>query len=144
MKVILLCDVPKIGRKYDIKDVADGFALNMLLPQGKAKTATPEAIKKVEALKIIMKAENKVQEDLLIKNLAEINGKEIPISAKANDKGHLFAQIHKEDIVKAIKASIGADVTEDFIILPKPIKEAGMYDIEIKVGDKHATIKLVV
>lgn len=144
MKVILLQDVPKIGRKYDIKDVSDGFALNMLIPQGKAKTATPDAIKKVESLKIIMKAENKVQEDLLVKNLAEINGKEVKISAKVNDKGHLFAQIHKEDIVKAIKAGTGADVTEDFIVLSKPIKEAGTYDVEIKVGDKQATIKLVV
>lgn len=144
MKVILLKDVAKLGRKYDVKDVASGFALNFLIPQGGAKVATPEALKKVEAMQAIAAAERKVQEDLLAKNLHEIDGKEATLAAKANDKGHLFAALHKEDIVKAIKDSLGADVSTDFIVLEGNIKQTGTHDIEIKAGGKSATVKFTV
>lgn len=144
MKVILLKDVQKIGKKYDIKDVADGFALNSLIPTGKAKVATDAEVKKIEALKKVIEAEKKVQMDLLMKNINEINEKQVIIKAKANGKGHLFAQLHTEDIVKSIKESIGADIHPDFIILPKPIKEVGEHNLQVKVGDKKVTIKLIV
>lgn len=144
MKVILLKDVSKIGRKFDIKNVADGFALNHLIPQGAAKIATDAEIKKVEALKTIMLAEKKIQEDLLIKNLAQINEKEVVMRAKANSKGHLFAQLHAAEIIEAIKKSIGADIHPDFLVLDKHIKETGPHDLVVKVGDKKALIKLTV
>jgi large subunit ribosomal protein L9 len=144
MKVILLKDVSKIGKKYDIKNVADGFALNHLIPQGKAKVATDTEVKKIEALKKVEEGERRVQMDLIMKNVSEVDKKEIKISAKANDKGHLFAQLHVADIVKAIKDSVGADISEDMIVLSKPIKETGDHDIVIKIGDKKASINLVV
>jgi len=144
MRVILLKDVQKIGRKYDIKNVADGFALNSLIPLGKAKIATDAEVKKIEAMKKIQEAEMKVQEDLLIKNLHEIEGKEVTIKEKANSKGHLFAQLHAEEIVKAVKNSIGADIHADFIKLDKPIKETGAHDIKIMVGNKKAILKLLI
>lgn len=144
MKVILLKDVQKIGRKFDIKNVADGFALNHLIPEGKAKVATDAEVKKIEILKKTLEAEQKVQMDLLMKNINEINEKQVIIKAKANSKGHLFAQLHTEEIVKAIKDSIGADIHPDFIVLPKPIKETGEHILEVKVGGKKVNIKLVV
>lgn len=144
MKVILLKDVPKIGKKYDVKDVADGYALNFLIPQAKAKVATPEALSKVNALKALHEADKKVQEDLLAKNLHEIDGKEVVMKVKASDKGHLFASIHSEDVVKAIKDSIGSDVISDFIHLAHNIKETGTHEIEVRAGGKQATVKLVV
>lgn len=144
MKVILLKDVQKIGKKFDIKNVADGFALNSLIPTGKAKVATDAEVKKVEALKKVLEAEKKIQMDLLMKNINEINEKQVTIKAKANSKGHLFAQLHTEDIVKAIKESIGADIHPDFVILVKPIKETGDHNLQVKVGDKKANIKLIV
>ena len=144
MKVILLKDVPKIGRKYDIKNVADGFALNKLIPQGSAKVATDAEVKKVNDLKKIEEAERKIQEDLIMKNMNGIDNKVIIITAKANAKGHLFAQLHNIEIVKAVKDTIGADIAEDMIVLPKPIKETGEHLVTIKVGEKKATLKLLV
>ena len=141
MRIILLKDVPKIGRKYDVKNIADGHALNFLIPKGFARVATPEALKKVEGLKAEVEADKKVQENLLEKNLHEIEGKEISIKVKANDKGHLFASLHAQEIAEAIKKSIGADIHPDFIILEKHIKETGPHNIEIKAGEKKATIK---
>lgn len=144
MRVIFLKDVPKIGKKYEIKNIADGHALNFLIPQGAVKVATADSIKKVEALKAVLDGERKVKEDILSKNLHEIDGKEVVIKVKANEKGHLFASLHASEIVVAIKESIGADILADFIVLEKPIKETGTHEILINVGGKKATIKLMV
>lgn len=144
MKVILQKDVPKIGHKYDVKDVADGYALNCLIPQGKAKIATPDALKKIDALKFEIEAERKIQEDLLSKNLHQIDGKEVVIKAKANDKGHLFAALHSGDIANAIKQGLGADVSSEFIICENHLKEVGEHIIEVKAHNKSARVKLIV
>jgi len=144
MKVILLKDVPKLGKKYDVKDVSDGHASNMLIPSGAVKIATPSELAKLEGLKAVMEAERKVQEDLIAKNLHEIEGKEVTMTVKASDKGHLFAAIHTPEIVAAIKEATGADVLESFISLDHGIKETGTHTIEIKVGGKKASVKLVV
>ena len=54
MRVIFLKDVPKIGKKFEIKNISDGHALNFLIPQGAVKIATPDAVKNVEALKAVI------------------------------------------------------------------------------------------
>ncbi|HEY4512597.1 MAG TPA: 50S ribosomal protein L9 [Candidatus Paceibacterota bacterium] len=144
MRVILLKDVQKIGKKYDVKDVTDGYALNFLIPQGAVKVATPEALKKIDVLKAELEVERKIQGDLLSKNIHEIENKEVVIRAKVNEKGHLFASLHAPEIAIAIKESIGADINPDFIILEKHIKETGPHNIEVKAGNKKVKVKLLV
>ena len=65
MKVILLKDIPKLGKKFEVKEVAEGHAINMLIPNGSVKHATPKALKEIEALKAEQAAQLKIQEDLL-------------------------------------------------------------------------------
>ena len=96
MKVILLKDVAKIGRKYDIKNVADGYALNMLIPRGLAVVATEQAMKKVETLKVNDTTDKKIQTELLLKNLEVIKNLTLNLKEKANEKGHLFAGVTRE------------------------------------------------
>lgn len=144
MKVILLKDISKVGKKFDVKDVADGFALNSLIPKGFVKVATPAALKEVEALKAIFEGEKKVHEDLLSKNLHEIEGKVITVALKASEKGHLFAGIHQVEVADIIKQELHADILPDFIELPKPIKEVGSHVVEVKAGDKKAVLTLVI
>ena len=118
MNIILLKDIAKVGRKYDVKKVSDGYALNFLLPKGFAKTATADAMKNVDVLKKSLAVELGIQEDLLAKNLHEVDGKTLEITAKANEKGHLFGSIHKEDLPKHIKKILGADIPSHFIGIP--------------------------
>lgn len=142
MKIILLHDVPKIGRKYDVKNVSDGHALNLLIPRGLAEAATPAALKRVEKLKAQDTAQKKVQEDLLLMNLKAVEGATLEVSLKANEKGHLFAGVHKAEIIARMKADKHIDLLPDFIILDKPIKEIGEHTVVIKAGDKTAKLKL--
>ena len=144
MKVIFLQDVPRVGRKYDVKDVNDGYAANFLLPRKLAETATPKAIAELEKRKKSIEIEREVQDSLLLKNLEEIKGKTITLKGKANELGHLFSAIHKKEIVEAMKAQNHADIGEEFIVLEKPIKEIGEHEIPISIKNKKSAFKLVV
>jgi large subunit ribosomal protein L9 len=144
MKVVLLHDVPKLGKKYDIKDVSDGHALNLLVPKGLVELATASNLKKIEGLKALDAAEKKIQMDLLLKNLGDIKDAVVTMKEKANEKGHLFAGVHKAELIPAIKAQTHLDLAPEFIVLEKPIKTVGEHMIEVKVGDKSAEFKLVI
>ena len=144
MKVILNKDIPKVGKKYEVKNVADGHALNFLIPHGLAVAATAGALKKLEIIKTHLAMEKKIQEDSLFKNLQLLDGAKIEIIEKANAQGHLFAGLHKEQIIPAIKKQTGLDVLPEFLVLYKPIKEIGERIFEVKVQDKLAKFTLIV
>ena len=144
MKIILNQDIPKVGKKYEVKNVADGHALNFLIPRGLAESATAGALKKLETAKAVVAVEKKVQEDLLLKNLKSLDGAKIEIVEKANDKGHLFAGLHKEQIIPEIKKQTGLDVLPEFLILEKPIKQVGEQALEVKIQDQSAKFVVVV
>ena len=144
MQVIFLKDVPRVGKKNDIKEVNDGYALNFLFPKKLAEQATTKAILALENRKKDIVLEREVQENLLIKNLEEIKGKVITIISKANEKGSLFSSIHKKEILEAMRAEHRAEINEDFIILDKPIKELGEFEIPIKIANKKSSFKLII
>ena len=144
MKIIFLNDVPRVGKKYDIKEVNDGYAMNFLLPRKLAVTATPKAVAELEMRKKEIAIEREVQESLLLKNLEAIKDKIITIKAKADEKGHLFAQVHKKEIIEAMKEQNRADIGEEFIVLEKPIKQIGEFEIQIAIKGKKSSFKLVV
>lgn len=144
MKVIFLKDVPRVGKRHEIKEVNDGYALNFLLPNKLAEKATDKAIANLELRQKEVKVQREIQDELLQKNLDEIKDKVITIQGKANEKGSLFSAIHKKEILEAMKKEHRAEINEDFIILEKPIKEVGEFEIPIKIKDKKSSFKLVV
>ncbi len=144
MKVIFLQDVPRVGKKYDVKEVNDGYAVNFLLPRKLAIKATPQAVAELEMRKKEIVLEKEVQESLLLKNLEEIRGKAITIKGKANELGHLFSAIHKKEIIEEMKKQQHADIGEEFIVLEKPIKAIGEFEIPISIRDKKSSFKLIV
>lgn len=144
MKVILTQDVPKLGKRFDIKEVSSGHALNLLIPQGKAITATPDAIKRVEVEKQKAEGERKVQEELLAKNIKDLEAVTLTVVGKANAKGHLFAGLHNEEIAAELQKQTGLQVDPSFIQLDQPVKEVGEHMIEVRAGEKTAKFKLVI
>lgn len=144
MKVILLKDVPKVGKKYDIKNVAEGYALNLLIPKGLAQIATAQAEKNIEMMKSKDMVEKKVQGELLVKNLEVIKTLVLNIKEKANDKGHLFAGITKERLVEEIVKTARLNLDVDSIKLDKPIKEVGEHKVVVEVLGKKAEFKVII
>jgi ribosomal protein L9 len=88
--------------------------------------------------------EKKVERDLLAKNIKDLDGVSINIIGKANDKGHLFAGIHKEAIVEELLKQTQLQIDPESISMTQPIKEIGEHTIEVKAGDKKASFKVVV
>ena len=96
-------------------------------------------VKKKADLFVVAKNDMELQ-----KALNEIKGINIEIKGKVSEKGHLFAGIHKEQIVEEIKREKGINFSPDMIILEHPIKEVGEHNIPIKIGNKEVTFKLVI
>jgi large subunit ribosomal protein L9 len=144
MKVIFLKDVPRVGKKNEIKEVNDGYAVNFLFARKLAEMATPKAIKALEQKKKEIQIEKEIQEDLLDKNLEEIKGKVVETKSKANEKGHLFSSIHKKEIIDLMKTQHRIDIAEEFIVLDKPLKETGEHTINISIKGRNTSFKLII
>ncbi len=144
MKVILLKDVPSIGHKFEVKTVADGHALNFLIPRRLALSATPSAIKQIELLRSQSAAEQKIHLDLLIKNIAALDGQVLEMKAKVNEEGHLYAGIHKKELVALIKEKAHLDISEDAIELEVPLKAVWDFPLKVSGGGKAATFTVQV
>ncbi len=142
MKVVLLKDVPKVGRRHEIKEVADGFARNKLFPQKLAEPAGSDAEKRITKMKETVAVRGAVSLDLLSKNLAVLEGKSVSMKEKSNEKGHLFAAIHETEIAKAIKKELGLDIPSEAIILEKPIKETGEHKLTVEGAKKKVVFTL--
>lgn len=144
MKVILLQHVPKVGQKYDVKNVSDGHALNFLIPQGLAEPASPATLKRLEMKRSKDEGDRKAQTEMLLKNIGALEGVKVVMIEQANDKGHLFAGIKAEELAQAIMDQTKLDVRAENIMLDKPIKETGEHMVEVKVGDMKAKISVIV
>ncbi len=144
MKVIFLKDVPKIARKYEVKEVSDGYAQNFLFPRKFALLAKKDAVERMEKMKKETLEMKKIDEDLLAKNLKVLEETVVTMLGKANEKGHLFAAIHKEEIVAKIKEVTHLRIPIECISLDKPIKEVGEHLIGIVIGKKHSSFKLII
>ncbi len=142
MKIILLKDVPKVGKRYETKEISDGYALNLLIPKGLAVIATGDVLKRIELEKAKYDSEKKVHHDLLMKNLAELDGITITMTEKANDKGHLFAGVHKIEIIPLIQEQTRIQIDAEHMVLDKPIKAVGVHSITVKVGEKSIKFNL--
>ena len=144
MKVIFLKDVAKVGQHGTMKEVADGYALNFLIPRGLAIQATPD---KVAAHLATQKREGEAREQqnkAISEAVHSLKGIRIEIAAKATEKGGLFKSITAADIVKAIHEQRKVSIPLETIALAKPIKETGEHAIKIAFGEVKVEITLAV
>ena len=145
MKIILLKNVEKLGKAGEIKNVADGFALNFLLPKKMAEAATTERIEKLRNKEIKKSREREKGTKDNNELLARLNGLKLEIKAKASDSGKLFAGLSAEDIAKELKTQKNIDIAAKRIRLEKHIKEVGEHGVEIDVeNQKRASIVVAV
>ena len=131
MQVILLKDVEKIGKKFDVKNVKDGYARNFLFAKGLAKPATKEALIWVETQKEII--EKKAGEELKkFENAASaLDDQEVLIPVKVGEEDQLFESVTAQKIADKLKEA-GFNIKKSQIDLTQPIKELGEFPVKIK------------
>lgn len=131
MKVILIKDVARLGRKSEVKDVPSGHALNFLIPRKLAVIATPEQLKRyAEGVKQVGLRKEEIQ-DQFIKSCKILEGKTVQYVAEANEQGHLFKGIHVDDILKHLESEEGIIFTRKNVLLEHPIKALGIHTIPL-------------
>jgi large subunit ribosomal protein L9 len=144
MKVVFLKDVRGVGRVHEIKDVADGYAVNMLFPRKLAEPATEAKIAELSKVKAAAEAEQKKLEEILDKKVLSLKGKQITISARATEKGGLFKSVVEKDIAKAILGEHALQIPEDSISIDAPIKTTGEHKVKLASKNVHVDMSLSV
>ena len=133
MKVIFLKDVKGSGNKGEIKNVADGYARNMLLPKNLAVEATPENMNKLQGQQA--SAQHKIDVDIQnAKDIAaKIKGQKVFISAKAGSNGKLFGSVTAANVAEAINKQFNVNIEKKKVSLSTDIKNFGSYNAVIKL-----------
>lgn len=133
MKVILLRDVARLGKRFSVVEVPDGFALNKLIPQGQAQPATPENLKRVQARNKEVAAHQAADEAGLRAALKALAEQPVTIMVEANAQGHLFQAVKPEAIARAAAAA-GHPIEIGALQIATPIKSLGEHTVGVKAG----------
>lgn len=145
MKVILMKDVSKLGQRGTVVEVADGYAINVLIKKGLAVLGTPGEIMKWKQKEESTKHKKEVQTNTFLQLIDKINNTKIEITGKKHDgKGQLFASIHESDIADAIYKATNLSIDPKQVIIDGHIKSLGEYKVKIKQGGQVEEIKIVV
>ena len=144
MKVILLQDITRVGRKFEVKDVPSGHALNYLIPRKLAEPATPQNMKKLELRAEKLEAEQSANEEQFKSLLKTLTQKHIAIAVKANEQGHLFKGLHETDIAHELEKIVGVSVSPNTIVIERPIKEVGEYIVSLSMGSRKGEVPITV
>ncbi len=144
MKVVLLQNVPKVGKKYEVVDVAPGYARNFLVARGLCEVITRNNVAKIAELTKRREAEAKKEEARIEKAVTGLTGASLSFAREVNDEGHLYAQISTHDIAAEIESKFGVAVPVNHISLEKQIKEVGDHTAIVNISGKEIEITISV
>lgn len=144
MRVILKQNIKGVGKKYEVKNVSDGYANNFLIPQKLAEYASPEAVKYAKILEASNLAEMEIREKLTQNQIQMLKGVKITLSKKANEKGHLFEKIHTLEVAEALKEQAKIDIDSEYLSTINPIKEIGEHLVQVEIGKNKGEFTLIV
>lgn len=144
MKVILTKDVKGIGRAHEEVTVADGYALNYLIPKKLSIAATPTARQEAETRRKQTVDQSALETALLAQNIQSLADANIVIKMKANEKGHLYNAVGEKEICEAAKSQAHIDLPSDIIKLEKPIKEVGVFTVPVATAHTFGKFSITV
>lgn len=145
VKLVLTQDVAKLGKTGDVKDVADGYARNFLLPRGFAVEASASQLKRVAEQREAEKrreAKNRVTLEALAERL---KGATVSFTMRVGEGGKLYGSISNKDVGDALAEQAGIEVDRRHIELDEPIRTLGTHQVSVRVAsDLHPNVTVVV
>jgi large subunit ribosomal protein L9 len=145
MKLVLTHDVPKVGKVGDIKEVADGYARNFLLPRGMAVEATSGQLKRLQEQRVQeKKREDKNRSEL--QALADrLQGATVTFTMRVGEGGKLYGSISSKDVGDALEEQAKIVVDRRRVELDEPIRTLGTHQVAVHVaGDLRPLVTVVV
>jgi large subunit ribosomal protein L9 len=140
--IILLERVEKLGAIGDVVSVKDGYARNYLLPNKKALRANERNKKVFEANRAKIEADNAEKRSEAEKHSAGVEGKQVVLIRASSNSGQLYGSVSVRDIVDALNAD-GANVAKQMIVLERPIKTLGVFEVRVNLHPEVAvTVKV--
>lgn len=144
MQVILLKDVKALGKKGDIRDVAEGYGRNFLIPRGMAVEASGGHLKQHQQEEKMMAGKKAKALEAAEKTASKLNGLTLEMVAKVGEAGRLFGSITSNDVAAALKEK-GFSVDKRKVELSDPVKALGTYSVRVKLHPEvDATLELIV
>ncbi len=145
MKVLLIQDVDNLGYAGEVKDVANGYGRNFLLPQQLAVLATPGALKQAETIRKAAEKERAQKLEDAKAIVSQLEGLELLFERRAGETGRLYGSVTSNDIAEAIEEQTGIAIDKRKVALPEPIRELDEQEVTIKVMiDLSTTVKVEV
>ncbi len=133
MKVILVQDVPNVGRAGEIKEVTNGYGRNYLIPKNLAEIAKADSVNTIEA-KIKVHARQRVESEAELTELGKkLEGQEIIVEARSGGKERLFGSITAADIVEKLEETTGLGVDKRKVEIDESIRQIGSYEVAIRL-----------
>jgi len=144
MKLILIENIEKVGKKGDTVNVKRGYARNYLLPRNFAIIATPKNIKQLESLKTDWEAQESRKINELKQLAVKLEGISLTFIRKTDENDHMFGSVSENDIVATLKEQ-DIDLQRSMIQMGKHIKELGETIVHVKLHkDVSAELKVIV
>ncbi len=144
MRVILLRDVAKIGHRFDIVEVPDGYAMNKLVPQGLAQPATPENVKRVRAKQNVATAKGESDAVHFTEVAKALENVSATLAVTANKDGGLFESVKAARVAEALTKAAGMKVLAEYVTIGEPIKHVGEHEVMLVHGSEKVPVKLSV
>lgn len=143
MKVILTQDVKGTGKAGEVKDVADGYARNFLIPRKLAVVASAGALKGVEQRRTAESKRVATEETAAQVLAGRIGAEPFILTARVGDQGRLYGSITSGDIAEALSRRIGEPIDKRRIELPDPIRQLGSFEVPIRLH-RNVTASLTI
>jgi len=143
MKVILLQDVAKIGRRHEVVEVPNGYAMNQLIPSRKAEPATAVNMKKISKVHASIAANSSNMEAVFNAAKEALQAEPLTIATDMNEQEHLFQAINDGDVVSAAEAK-GIAITSSMVGFPEVVKSAGDHTVTLQHGSHSAPFTITV
>ncbi len=145
MKVIFLQDVPSVARAGEIKEIANGYGRNFLIPQKLALLASSPAVSLIEAQRKISARNQQQTETEVVEVANQLDGREFFLKAQVGAKDRLYGSITNADIATELESTTGLVIDKKKIELSKPINQLGSYEVTIRLAkDVIPKIKVTV
>lgn len=138
MQVIFLADVAGVAKALEVKEVADGYGRNFLLPRKLAVVATPGALKELETRRQALARKQTKDEAVATARAEKLQGLTLTIKAKAGVEGKLFGSVTAAQIAAALQEQTGQEIDRRQVELAEPLKQVGAHKVAVRLSAKVA------